>query len=69
MNYFLLHSDPRYVDSPEFLDWRGKIDPRNIRPESSHKIARRQILNIRPNPHMVFIHASLKEMHGSCNAL
>lgn len=55
MNYFLLHSDPRYVDSPEFLDWRGKIDPRNIRPGASHKIARRQILNIRSNPHTVFV--------------
>lgn len=55
MNYFLLHSDPRYVDSPEFLDWSGKIDPRNIRPGASHKIARRQILNIRPNPHIVFV--------------
>lgn len=55
MNYFLLHSDPRYVDSPEFLDWPGNINPRNIRPGSSHKIARRQILNIRQNPHTVFI--------------
>lgn len=54
MNYFLLHSDPRYVDSPELLDWSGKIDPRNIRPGFSHKIARRQILNIRPNPYVVF---------------
>lgn len=57
MNYFLLHSDPRYVDSPEFLNWSRKIDPRNIRPGCSHKIARRQILNIRPNPHVVFIDA------------
>lgn len=55
MNYFLMHSDSRYVDSPEFLDWREKIDPRNIRPGYSQKIARRQILNIRPNPHTVFI--------------
>lgn len=55
MNYFLLHSDPRYTDSPEFLDWSGKIDPRTIRPGHSHKIARRQILDIRPNPHTVFI--------------
>lgn len=55
MKYFLLQSDTRYVDSPELLDWSAKIASRNICPEFSHKIARRQILNVRPNPYLTFI--------------
>ncbi len=37
------------------MDWSGKIDPREIRPGHSHKLPGRQILDIRPNPHLVFI--------------
>lgn len=55
MRYFLLHSNPRYVDSPEFLDWSGTINPRDICPGHSYKIERRQILDVRPNPNLVFI--------------
>lgn len=55
MKFFLMHSDPRYVDSPEILNWSGQIDPRNIHPDRSYKIARRQILTVRPNPNIVFV--------------
>lgn len=54
MKYFLLHSDPFFTDVPEMLDWTGKIDPRDICPKQSYRIKNRQILEIRPNPNLVF---------------
>lgn len=55
MKYFLLHSDPFFTDTPEILDWSGKIDPRDICPSQSYRIKNRQIFEIRPNPNLVFI--------------
>lgn len=54
MNYFLLESDPLYTDAPTLRDWSGKIDRSCIMPGKSHQIPARMILDIFPNPHMVF---------------
>lgn len=46
--------DPTYVDAPVISDWKGKVDPRNIKPGRSHLLEDRQVLGVLPNSHMVF---------------
>ena len=54
MNYFLIETDPLYVDAPVLQDWNGKIDRTKIKPGLSHQLPARTILNIYPNAHTTF---------------
>ena len=54
MNYFLIETDPLYVDAPVLQDWNGKIDRTKIKPGLSHQLPARIILNIYPNAHTTF---------------
>ena len=54
MKYFLMQTDPLYVDAPVLQDWRGKVDRTKIKPGLSHQLPARIILNIYPNAHTTF---------------
>lgn len=54
MNYFLIETDPLYVDAPVLQDWNGKVDRTKIKPGLSHQLPARIILNIYPNAYTTF---------------
>ena len=54
MKYFLMQTDPLYVDAPVLQDWSGTIDRTKIKPGLSHQLPARTLLNIYPNVHTTF---------------
>ena len=54
MNYFLIETDPLYVDAQVLQDWNGKVDRTKIKPGLSHQLPARIILNIYPNAYTTF---------------
>lgn len=55
MKYFLLQTDPLYVDAPVLQNWSGKIDQSKIMPGTSHQLPSRMIFDIYPNTYTTFI--------------
>lgn len=54
MKYFLLDTDPAYMDSLDIINWYGKIDVRNIRYDKAHLLPSRQLLYMRGYEKAVF---------------
>ncbi len=54
MKYFLLKTDSIYTTSPNIINWYGKIDKRNIHPQSAYKLPKRELFFIRDNPNTIF---------------
>lgn len=54
MKYFLLDTDPAYMDSLDIINWYGKIDVRNIRYDKAHLLPSRMLLYMRGYERTVF---------------
>lgn len=54
MKYFLLDTDPAYMESLDIINWYEKMDVRNIRYEKAHLLPSRLLLYMRGYERTVF---------------
>lgn len=54
MRYFLITEDSRIIHRPYILNWNGKLDVRDIHPETAYKLPSRELVLIRSDEEILF---------------
>ena len=54
MRYFIMEQDEKYSDSPNIINWFGKINVQKLKQGQSWELPDRTLLEIRNNPDTIF---------------
>lgn len=54
MKFFLIETDKKVSDLPQFLHWHDKVDFRDICRERAYKIAARQLILVKSEPNLFY---------------
>lgn len=54
MKYFMLKLDPAFTHAPNIINWYKVFDVRKLHPETADKVPYRNLLEISPDPAIIF---------------